>query len=159
MNDGHEAELPDDKTLPGDPILDEAFLRLRRLEPSADGRKLNRAVVADELQQLLVEKKPRVSWWRRTIAVPVPVAAAALILVALALLSGLRSGQVLRQQHIEPPIQPAQSLPAARSAGVVAGVDEATKTKSVGYFETETYLCGVGRLKSESGWQIPEENQ
>jgi hypothetical protein len=160
MNDSHESELPDDKLLQGDPILDAAFLQLRRLEPSADGWKLNRTVVADELQRLATaEKKLSVPWWRKTIAVPVPLAAAALSLAALALFSGFRSGQAHPQTPVVTPTQPARSLPDAQGAGVVAGADGTKKTKTVGYYETETYLCGIGRLKSESGWLIPEDNQ
>jgi hypothetical protein len=160
MNDGHESELPDDKTLAGDRTLDEAFLRLRRLEPTAYGRNLNRTVITDELQQLaMAEKKPTVPWWRKTIAVPVPVAAALVMIAAVLLFSNFRKEQVYLQGKVATPTQPAQSLPTTRSAGVVARIEKTNKAKAVGYFETETYVCGVGRLKSESGWQIPKENQ
>ena len=160
MNDDHESELPDDNALPGDPILDEAFLQLRRLGPSADGRKLNRAAVADALQgTATAQKLPAVPWWRKTIAVPVPVAAALVMFAALLPFSSFYRGQTQSQGHVETPTQPPQSLPAARGAGALAGTSETKTKKTAAYFENETYLCGIGRLKSESGWIIPEENK
>ena len=156
MNDGFEAELRDESAPARDPILDEAFLQLRGLEPSAECRGLNRAVIADTLQRVATAHRlPTVPWWRKTIAVPVPVAAVAVILAAIALFSSLRSGQPQQKTQT---INGAHTLPIARGNGVVASADVTKPTKTAGYFETETYLCGIGRLNSESGWQIPEEN-
>jgi hypothetical protein len=41
----------------------------------------------------------------------------------------------------------------------VAAVHAADFQPIVEHYETETYLCGIGRLKSETGYLIREEKQ
>jgi hypothetical protein len=131
---------------------DDAFLTaclatLKQLEPSLDSRLQNRLAIANQLhqRQSAIERKPSV-WWRRSISIPIPVAAA----VAL-LLVGATIWNVIR---------PANSTP--QTAATHARANDANSPSvlpAIAYFETGTYLCGIGRLTSDYGYFIQEQKQ
>ena len=132
--------------------LDDAFFEtslaaLRKLEPSLESRLQNRIALANELQRRCgAPGTNRSPWWRRSISVPIPVAAAAVVLLLAAIIwTRARSANSTPQNvALHPPVN-ATSLPIAPPA--------------FAYFETETYLCGIGRLKSDHGYVIQEQNQ
>jgi hypothetical protein len=149
MNNPHEPldeshhELP-----PNDPLLDQAFSCLQRLQPPLESQARNRAAVSQELGHLWTAKQKRwLPWWRRTIAVPVPLAVGLAALIAILFFAGYRYGsQTVSPQHLQ-------------HANGMNGTNQAAAHPELEYYETETYLCGIGRLRSTSGYSIREENQ
>lgn len=130
---------------PGDdPILDEALSHLKRLQPPLESRIANRMAVATALDELNAVKQQRpLPWWRRSIAVPVPVAASVAVLSAIAFASSFRGGPA--QLHVSERVSQspiAQRAPRSRA--------------ELKFYETETYLCGVGRVSSESHYSFQE---
>lgn len=108
-----------------DAQLRELLAPLAQLQPSASGQLYNRAAIAEELQKAIAaERNRKIAWWRRRVSLPWPVAAC---LLAMALAGPAFS---LRSE--------ANKKPAARTAAEV--------------YQNETYLCGIGRLKTESGY-------
>jgi hypothetical protein len=149
MNNPHEPldesrqELP-----PNDPLLDEAFSGLQRLQPPLESQVRNRAAVAQELSRLWTAKqKHSPSWWQRTIAVPVPLAVGLAALIVISFFAEYRIGS--------PTLAP-QNLP---HGSEMNEANLAAAHPELEYYETETYLCGIGRLRSTSGYSIREENQ
>jgi len=142
MMDNHDAlpESDDDRT------LHEALSRLRQLEPPPETRIANRAAVAAALDAWhAARRQHQLPWWRRSIAVPVPVAASVAVVAALALASSFRGGaEQLPPQVGEPDKQSSIVERAPRSRAELK------------YYETETYLCGIGRVSSESHYSLEE---
>ncbi|HZZ29416.1 MAG TPA: hypothetical protein VFE46_15570 [Pirellulales bacterium] len=143
-----------------DPLLEEAFSRLQQWEPPLESRVRNRLAVTAELERLRTSaQKQSLPWWRRTIAVPVPVAAGLAALAAILLLAVFRAQS---EASIAPPAAANQSMQSTQhtsAEGAVAIDHSATSSPVMQSFETETYLCGIGRLKLETGYRIQEENQ
>jgi hypothetical protein len=146
--------------LQNDPLLDEVFSQLRRIELPSEAKILNRQVVMDELAHLQATGQNLVApWWRRTIMVPVPLA------VCLTVAAGLMLFWILFENLVAPavqfvaPHQPDQQSAHMPSTSAVVTTPAVNTRPVVEYYETETYLCGIGRLKSESGYLIQEENQ
>jgi hypothetical protein len=142
MTENHES-LPE----PGDePILDEALSHLKRLQPPLESRIANRAAVATALDELnAVKQRSQLPWWRRSIAVPVPVAASVLLLTTLAVSANFRGGREqlpLQVSEQDKQSSIAQRVPRSRA--------------ELKYYETETYLCGIGRVSSESHYSLEE---
>lgn len=161
MNDSDDPlEESSDESLRNDPLLVETFSHLRRLEPSLDARLRNRQVVVEELERLQVARRKQVlPWWGRTIAVPVPLAACLVVVAGLMLFSFFHDRQASSGVQIAAPDQPVQRSAHMQSAGAVAATRAVDAHPVVEYYETETYICGIGRLNSESGYFIREENQ
>lgn len=161
MNDSHDwLEEPNHDSLQNDPLLDEMFSHLRRLEPSLDARLRYRLVVVEELERLqAMRRKQALPWWGRTIALPVPLAASLVVVAGLMLFSFCHDGRARSGVQIAAPIQPVERSAHIPSTGAVAATHAVDAHPVVEYYETETYLCGIGRLKSESGYLIREENQ
>lgn len=141
MNDDNRMQEP----------LDDAFFQtslasLRQLEPSQESRLQNRIALANELQRRGAVRTNRLPWWRRSISVPIPIAAAAVVLLLAATIwtRGRSANSTPQNIALHPPAN-ATSSPIA--------------PPSFAYFETETYLCGIGRLKSDHGYVIQEQNQ
>ena len=89
----------------------------------------------------------RLPWWRRSISIPVPLAAALAVLMAVALASSFRGWQEQSPRHVAGPVRDDKAAVAKSTS------DERPVLK---YYETETYLCGVGRLDSESYYVIKD---
>jgi len=141
-----------------DPLVDEAIAYLKRLEPPLETRINNRVVVADELKSLLRASQPR-AWWRRSISIPVPIAAALAAIVALALSLDFRAS---REQLPIVATQPDQrandpSGHAPETPKIVAPAHSPQRVRQ--YHATETYLCGLGRLRFESGTFSKEQSR
>src|SRR5437868_804055 len=153
MNDPHDY-LPE---ADDDPLLAEIISHLKRLEPPLETRVANRVAVAAELSRLLdANRKQRLPWWRRSIAIPVPLAASLLVLAALVLPSILRDRQKQPAMHADAPDHPENGAADSR----IENPGKAKRTQAgqvvMRYYETETYLCGVGRVNSEIRYFIEE---
>lgn len=132
---------------PGDdPILDEVLSHLKRLEPPLETRVANRLAVAAALGELsAVKQRSQLPWWRRSIAVPVPVAASVLLLTTLAVSANFRGG---REQL------PLQVSEQDKQSSIVRRAPRSREVLK--FYETETYLCGIGRVSSESHYSLEE---
>jgi hypothetical protein len=142
---------------PGDdPVLDEAFSHLKRLEPPLETRIANRVAVATALGALDTLRRQRpLPWWRRSISVPIPIAASLAALVAFVLVSGIRDWQE-RPMHADAPKQVAKSDAGLRDKQSSISKHTQNARAELKYYETETYLCGIGRVSSESHYFIEE---
>jgi hypothetical protein len=142
---------------PGDDALLEMLSRLQRLEPPLETRIANRMAVAAELASLgVLNRKRHVPWWRRCVSVPVPIAASLAVLAALVLASSFRSWQEQAAVQVAAPHQPARGaadVPRQKTAIAKRTPDTRTESK---YYATETYLCGIGRVNSESHYLVKE---
>ena len=152
MNDRDES-----KSDPLDePILEELFASLRRLEPPLEARIANRLAVAAELSVVRNANRQRaLPWWRRSISVPLPLAASLLVLAALVV--PMRLAQWNERSSTQP------EAPNS-SANQAAGTHETTSAgkrmpgdhPKLSYYQTETYVCGIGPVNSESRYFIQE---
>jgi hypothetical protein len=155
MNHEHDS-LPE----PGDdPMLDEALSHLKRLEPPLETRIGNRIAVADALSSLRgANRQRRLPWWRRSVSIPVPIAASVLVvLAAFVAQSGLRGGPEQPPAHTVAPVQSAEFVADASRNGTTGSAPNSRPVLK--YREAQTYVCGIGRLKSESGYFIKEQNR
>ena len=137
-----------------DPILEEMLASLKRLEPPLESRIANRMAIAAELSSLRMGNRPRyLPWWRRSISIPAPIAACLLVLGAYLLQARFHGGQQRLPVDFAAPM-----LPVERAADVqaVTAKHPSDAHAKLEYFATETYLCGIGRLKSESGYFIKD---
>ncbi len=153
MND-HQDSFPE----PGDDtILEELLSHLKRLEPPLETRIANRMAIAAELSSLrTVNQQRHLTWWRRSFSIPVPIAACLVVLTAFVLLSRFHGSQKRTPTDVTAPVQSVEA--AANDKGEQAAIAKHTSDRHavLEYYETETYLCGIGRLKSESGYSIKD---
>lgn len=148
MSDRHSDRDLNDQT------IEQILSRLKQLEPPLESRVANREAVAAELARMTEKRRERaLPFWRRTVSVPWPVAAAVLaMLVALSLLP-------LRSSHN---VQPVASTPAVDRNDpesvqrIENKVKPASKTPTLAYYETTTYMCGIGPLRSEAKYIFEE---
>lgn len=142
MNDAKQMPEPSD-----DAFLTACLATLKQLEPSLASRLQNRLAIANQLhqRQSAIGRKPSV-WWRRSISIPIPIAAAAVLLLVRATIWNL--------------IRPANSAPqTAATQAPTKDASSPSELPAIAYFETGTYLCGIGRLKSDYGYFIQEQKQ
>lgn len=142
---------------PEDTDLAEAFAQLRRLEPSISARLANRAAVAAELRALEAaapgQQQP---WWRRSISVPLPLAASLLAIVAITAPMSAKAWLEARQPD-GPPTVTAHEYPQNHpTTGDSRSAERRQATGRSGYSVTETYLCGVGPINSNSRYSQTE---
>lgn len=127
---------------------------LRQIEPLPAARAEFRAAVAAELERGTVHRHS--PWWRRTIAVPVPVALTAVLLVVVSMALTL-----LAQRRVGPSGQLPQATSPAPAESVapntIAAKGSPFESPEIEYYSSETYLCGIGRISSVSGYSIREE--
>jgi hypothetical protein len=129
-----------------DEVLERLLAPLRQVEPSLHARVRNRMAIADALRrQREIEQKRSRPWWSRRVSIPVPIAAALLIAAGLALMMSYRGIWTTPSARM-----------AAREQAADRGPFVPADRRGIAYHETETYLCGFGRLKSESGYFIQE---
>jgi hypothetical protein len=137
-----------------DKQLEEMLAPLIHIEPPLEARIANRQAVSAALHSFHVLNEQRhLPWWCRSISIPVPLAAALTLLMAFSLYSSFHNWQ-----------QPSVPLIAApNKASAPAGSNSAAKLPAVAnqqpvvtHYETEMYLCGVGRVTSESYYAIKE---
>ena len=153
MNDSHDSPSePHD-----DASLEEFLAPLKGLAPSLEARLRNRAAVADEVNRVPGANRQRHSpWWSRSISVPLPLAAALAALVVFAVLSS-RFGIQPSGIAASPNRQAMQTPNLSKEKAI--DTHTPTALPRVEYYETATYLCGIGRLKTDRGYLIQEENQ
>jgi hypothetical protein len=132
---------------------------LKQIELPMETRLANRAAIAAELFRLAsVTSGRRLPWWKRTIAVPVPLVLGMALLIAAAFLFpwvqrrepavAVAGSHDTRSRAVRPdPVKP------ERHPDVTDVTDELPVLE---YYETETYLCGIGQLTSRSGYLIKE---
>jgi hypothetical protein len=156
MNDLHDSlPEPDD-----DPTLDEAISLLKRLEPPLETRIANRMAVAAELSSLSgLNRQRHLPWWRRSVSIPVPFAASLVVLAAFSLQLGVRSWHKQLAKRVTAPVQLTEGPSPSRSykTEIVRPVRDVHSVLK--YYETETYLCGIGRVNSESFYSIKEQDR
>jgi ferric-dicitrate binding protein FerR (iron transport regulator) len=140
-----------------DKELEAMLSPLKAIEPTLEARLANRRAVAEELseesrwaQPTLRAESIRRPWWRRSVSVPVPLALGLAVMMALAVVS---SFQNWRERPAKAPTNAGEVAIAnakvetnATTKGTVSG-RPATK-----FYESETYLCGIGRISSESSY-------
>jgi hypothetical protein len=145
MKDRNEIE-------PGDPEMFNALSKLRGIEPSQASRIRNRVAVGEALRALSGEEaepaRP-VSWWRRSISIPLPLAACALLAFALLGAIALRSGDARN----------AEVRPAEQTQTKIEPVDlaAAESPPALVYRASATYLCGIGQIQSTHGYFFTEK--
>jgi len=115
--------------------LEEAVALLRTIQPSSEARQNNQMVVASELKRLQARSAP-VSWWKKSVSVPVPVA------IGLGILAC--SVPWVVRFSVESNRQPDTAL--NRSALDVETDSDSHATEQV----KATYLCGVGLIERET---------
>jgi hypothetical protein len=162
--------MQEHKDSPGEPSDDgnlvESLSMLRRLEPPLTSRIANRAVVIAELKAMeaavVMQTLP---WWRRSIAVPVPLAASllAIVVIGVPLITSAWSDARRADAPIAPltvakkqPGYLSERAPVASAPLKTAPRQTAAIARD--YFVTETYLCGVGRVRSHSRYSNPENS-
>jgi hypothetical protein len=139
-----------------DADLESLLSPLQRIEPPAAAREEFRAAVAAELDGGVAPQ--RGPWWRRTIAVPVPVAlGAAVMLLASAAWSVSHRPTVDHPAlDSQPVVRPAGPEIALLARAEPAATSPVPPSPELEYHVTETYLCGVGRVRSVSSYSIRE---
>lgn len=132
-----------------DRLLAELLAPLQGIEPPLESRITNRRAISAALSSLSAAA-PYVNlpWWRRSISIPMPLAAALVLAVAALVFSQIRARRHQLPDSTNSPA-PIAVVPAAKTSAVDA-------PPAVKHFETETYLCGVGRVSSESYFAIQE---
>lgn len=156
MNDQYDSlPEPDD-----DAMFEESLSHLKRIEPPLETRIGNRMAIAGELSSMLTtNRRRRLRWWRRSISVPVPVAASLLVVLGASMLQSVFLGRpepspvhmAARDHSLGHADAPRETMAIAASARDAHPVLE--------YRISETYVCGIGRLKSESGYFLKEQNR
>ena len=140
--------------------LEDLLSPLKWMSPPRESQLANRAAVARELSRLAAVTDARPRWWRRSIPVPVPVAAglAAVLLVSLAM--SLQTAWRSLPTGGAPQMRPTEARETDRvgapARSAIAGGGGGSRP-AAGYYETEVYLCGLGRLSSESGYVVRKE--
>ena len=155
MNHSHDSfSEPDDE-----PMLKEMLSHLRSLEPPLETRIANRMAIAAELSASCSDAKPRLPWWRRSISIPTPVAASLLVLMGIALASSVRGRIGPSSIQVAAPAQFVKSSGDVRDKKAeVTATHTPHPTVASNYYVAETYLCGIGRVSSESYYFIKEQN-
>ncbi len=129
---------------------------LRSLEPSLESRLENRRVIASELARLSQASSPAsTAWWKRSVSIPVPVAiAASVVALCGATWLGLDSFKGLATST-EMTSQPSsQNLDVPK---IVAPARESKPVARPSFEMTETYLCGVGRISTDTLYTLEED--
>lgn len=135
---------------------------LQRVEPSIEARLANRTSVAVELARLQIANRLcSLPWWRRTVSIPVPavIGLAALVIIGLSLSwnSLERIGSQVRDPG-DADIPRHEAVDVIRTPGQ-GTTREMAALPRLQYYETRLYLCGVGFIASESGYETQEQKR
>jgi hypothetical protein len=150
----HNDSLPEPDD---DPLLEEMLSHLKRLEPPLAARIANRQAVSAALSSFnAVSQQRHLVWWRRSVSIPMPLAAALVMLMAIALYSSFRNWQERSALLIATTAQPRDDAATAHGNTTALTQPVAKAYPTWQHYETETYLCGVGRVNSESYYAIKE---
>lgn len=159
MNDDREFQAEQDGGDDEDRVSLTWLAPLQRVEPSLEARLANRTSVAAELARLqMANPRSSLPWWRRTVVIPVPavMGLAALIIIGLSLSFNPldRVGSIVRNVGDEDiPRREAVDVARTQRPGTMR---EMAALPRLEYYETRTYLCGVGFIASESGYETQE---
>ncbi len=155
MNDNRDSvPEPSDET-----ALNEQLARLKQLQPPLETRVANHIAVAQALAELKrMPHQCQLPWWRRSISLPVPVAASVALLAAMSLASSFRNWPEESRIHASAPQHAGQNNAGNRGEHLTVAKHAPRPAAELRYYETETYLCGVGRLSSETGYFYKEQN-
>lgn len=150
--------LPGSDSPAGDEFDGEIARRLREfrdLSPPAAAQRANRDAVARELSRLRVLPDERtLPWWRRRVAIPLPlVALAAVFVIAVSVWTSVAS---MRRVPEAVAGAPSRGTGARAASGITEEASLPTARPVLEYYEVDTYLCGVGTIRSESGYQFQE---
>jgi hypothetical protein len=150
----HNNSLPEPND---DSRLEELLAPLKHLEPPLEARIANRQAVSAALCSLqAVNRQSQLPWWRRSVVIPVPLAAALSLVMAVALYASFRNWQEQPALVVATPAQPTKAMAAAGGNETVVAMPTADAHPTWKHYETETYLCGVGRVNSESYYVLKE---
>ena len=152
MNDDSHLQ-PDD-----DGKLEQILSHLKHLEPPLEARIVLRRVVAAELSRAgSASRQGNRAWWRRSISIPVPVAASILLVTVFAIVFTVRGGPAPGPPGLAAPHLSEESVGATGDrVAVAARMPQMRATTK--YYAAETYLCGIGRVNSESRYITQEQN-
>jgi len=155
MNTHHDSSPePND-----DRLLEKMLFPLKRLEPPLEARIANRQAVAAALSSpSAVNQQRHLPWWHRSVSIPVPFAAALVLLMAATFCASFRNWQQPSAPLVAAPGQAAKNTATAGGNRVVLGQPVPNAYLTSKNYETETYLCGVGRVSSESYYVIKGQN-
>jgi hypothetical protein len=126
---------------------------LKGLEPPLESRVANRQAVAaalsseDRWAEPIARQSSRQPWWRRTVAVPVPLALGLAVLMALTLFSSI---QGWRPRPVKAPVDQRDIAANPINDKNAAPKTIASSSATVRFSESETYLCGIGRISGET---------
>ena len=160
MNDHCEFPTEQDDGDHEDGTVEALLAQLKRMEPSLNVRVANRTAVAAELARRQNEfQHGPLPWWRRSVSIPVPIAGslAALVLVGVAFgwsTSGASGSKSLHSQDND--IQRLESVNLQQATRPIA-TRETTAPPRLEYYETRLYLCGVGSISLNSGYENLEK--
>lgn len=140
---------------PGYQTIEQLLSHLKQVEPPLESRVANRAAVAAEITRITARRREQVlPFWLRPVAIPWPVAATVLAtLVTLSLMSFRSGRQVL---PVAAPSTIGQEDGESVDPLIPHEVTPFTKTPTLAYYETTTYLCGIGQLRSEAKYLLEE---
>ena len=149
MNDRHSDRELDDQT------IEQLLSRLKQLEPPLESRVANRAAVAAEITRMTEQCRERtLPFWRRTVVIPWPVAAAVLAMLVTLSLMSFRS-----DRHV-PPVAGTSAVGQEEGEAVDQRIQNevtpVSRTPTLAYHTTTTYLCGIGQLRSDAKYILEE---
>lgn len=139
-----------------DSNFEDALAGMKRVEPTLEARIRYRQVIATELARI-GERRISVSrhWWKQSFPVPVPVALSVCVLVLASFVTWV-------SMPSSTPDLTAGSPPATEKSALANPIaksptmDDSDARPRLVYSASETYLCGIGRLKYESNYQFQE---
>jgi hypothetical protein len=156
MIESHDRRPEDDD----EQMLEEVLAHVKNVEPSLEARTSIRAAVAAELCRVTTSHRNRpLPWWRRTIPVPWPIAVsvAGLLLVVSASHYRTAPASVPSTVDVASRARSAERATDTRHDHTGVAMHTPDKSSELEYYATETYLCGIGRLSSESKSFIREK--
>jgi len=126
---------------------------LKGLEPPLEGRVANRQAIAaalsaeDRWAEPIARQTSRQPWWRRTVAVPVPLAIGLAVLMMLSLFSSI---QGWRPRPVKAPVDERDIAANSMNDKKATPKTIVSSSATVRFSESETYLCGIGRISGET---------
>ena len=160
MNDHSEFPTEQDDAGHGDGTVEALLAQLKRMEPSLNVRVANRTAVAAELARWQTEiQHGPLPWWRRSVSIPIPIAVSLTVLVLVGVafgwsLSGASGSKSLHSQDSD--MQQHEAVDLQHASRPIA-TRETTAPPRLEYYETRMYLCGVGSISLDSGYENLEE--
>ena len=142
-----------------DDQIREALAPLQNLEPRTESRIRNQIAVTEAMARSHQPARgSELRWWHGTVSMRVPVAVSLAVLVVVA----FAAQEIRYQRRVEASLGSQESL-LQLPADVRTPLDQSSSGSAseappdeMEYFATETYLCGIGTLESESIYTFVE---